>query len=652
MKQGNRLSSSVIILSFIMFWVSLLPNASAETLYGVVSFEGSLVTIDTSTGAATVVGNTGLTAPCGLAYATNQNILYAVECYGGGKLYIIDHDTAAATPVLGTGWSFGQGLAYRQVNNSLYAPQFFTREVARINPVTGTYIETIGEIGSPGELIVLGGLTVRPSDGALFAGGSRVAADLLFTLSTTPGTTPLETEVGPTNRLTSSIAFHTDGTLYASDGDYLYTINPSTGAVTEIGAHGADIGFIAGLSFVTPPVAGSIDAWIRDCGADTGNTPSVPTPCPVVYMSPDIWIDNNEDMIIDSPVIGADNTLRAVVRNRDSGTAQDVTVSFYYRDNTTGLVFPNGAALIGTDTVTIPPNGTTVASVTWENLPAPPTTGGHWCIGVVLNHPDDPAVTPVGSAGADNNVALANIWHLAGRAGESMSLDFGVGTGGKSGFGLQPWPRDFIIKVNNQLPQGWTWNLEGIQADQPFTMKLGEERQVKLNINVPDGAAPHSGGVIDVQQIDITTNTIVGGVNFNLYEDHNPPQKLRKVNAVLVDGQAVLTWPPVIKEANTNMRERVAYYEVTRNGQVVAKVVRDQDPCKPGMQWIDKAVIDGDVTYTVRVADEGGNMSAVSTAVSVKGPTEQQLFNWLTWLLMVILLLLFFYLFLLRKVER
>lgn len=466
-----------------------------------------------------------------------------------------------------------------------------------------------------------------------------MATDLLFTLSTTPGTTPLETEVGPTNRLISSIAFHTDGTLYASDGDYLLSLNPSTGAVTEIGPHGPDIGFVAGLSFVTPPVAGPIDTWIRDCEADMGDTPSVPAPCPVIYMSPDIWIDNNEDMIIDSPVIGADNTLRALVRNKSTGTAQDVTVNFYYRDNTTGLVFPNGAPLIGTDIVTVPPNGTTVASVTWVNLPAPPATGGHWCIGAVLNHPDDPAITPVGHAGWDNNVALANIWHIAGREGERMSLDFGVGTGGKSGFGLQPWPREFIIKVNNQLPEGWSWNLEGIKADQPFTMKLGEDRQVNLHINVPDGAAPHSGGVIDVQQVDIATDTIVGGVNFNLYEDHNPPQKLRKVNVILVEGQAVLTWEPIIKEANTNLRERVAYYEVTRNGQIVAKVVRDHDPCKPGIQWVDKANIDKDVTYTIRVADEGGNMSAVSQEVTVKGP-DTGLFNWLTWLLLITLLIM------------
>ena len=222
-----------------------------------------------------------------------------------------------------------------------------------------------------------------------------------------------------------------------------------------------------------------------------------------------------------------------------------------------------------------------------------------------------------------------------------MVLDFAVGTGGKSGFGLQPWPRQFVIKVNDTLPLGWRWTLKGIQSEQAFTMRLGEERQVKLDILVPDDAAPNAGGAIDIQQIDIATNKVVGGVNFNLYEDHHAPQTIRAVSGSLIDGQVVLTWQPVIKEENTNLRERVSFYEVTRNGQLVGKVLRDQDPDKVGMQWTDKER-DGDARYTIVVVDEGGNRSAVSPQIYMPSQGDG-LFNWFTWLLIILLLFVIFF---------
>lgn len=640
------------VLPFVVAVICVLSlEGQQPTLYGVISQnpnQGFLITVNTTTGAATLIGNTGLTMPSGLTFDTKTGTLLAIDGYGGGRVSAIDVNSGVATPLQAPGTVPLPGdVAYRFVDDRLYTcmPGVNTCTLYQLDPATGANLGDVGVINKG----PIGGLAVRPSDGVLFGSGfGNMTQNWFFTISTTPGPPPLETNVGQTSQMITALAFHPNGTLYASDATHLLTINPATGVATQIGSFGTNIGFVAGLAFATVPVAGPVDVWIKDCAADDGTVPSAPQHCPEWYKSTDIWIDNNDDMIIDSPVVGADNTLKAVVRNRQSGTAQNVSVKFYYRDNTTGLVFPDGASFIGQTSVTVPPNGIAVASVVWHNLPAPPATGGHWCIGVVLDHPNDPSIVPAVIPPNDNNVGIANIWFIASRAGEQVVLSFGAGSGGKGGFGLEPWPRDFVLKVDDRLPHGWTWTFEGIQADQPFSLKRGEERPVRLQIRPPTDAAAHSGGSFAVRQVDVTTGRVFGGVHFDLYEDHRPPEAVRALGVNLVDGKAVLTWDPVLQEAETGLPERVAYYEVLRGGAAVAKVVRDADPYRPGIQWIDPRPVRGSVKYTVRVVDEGGNVSTLSPVAAVTPSFE--LLNWLTWLLLILIaLLLFIVVFLLRR---
>ncbi len=152
-----------------------------------------------------------------------------------------------------------------------------------------------------------------------------------------------------------------------------------------------------------------IDVWIKDCDTDDGSTPSSWTGW---WTSPDIYIDNNGDSVRDAPVYGADNTLKAIVRNRSSAWAMNVQVNFYYRNSSTGLVFPDGANFIGRDFVKIPPNGSAIASTLWRRVPPKPSDG-HWYIGVVLYHEDDSPHSPTVTPPEDNNVAVANIWVTA-----------------------------------------------------------------------------------------------------------------------------------------------------------------------------------------------------------------------------------------------
>jgi hypothetical protein len=631
MKRNRIITCCLGIVLTFNFSLAVSQLMGAVKLYGITD-DGLLITVDTSTANVTTVGSTGISQVTGLTYNLNTGLLYATTNGIGftGQIYTINPDTAEATRVLST-WG-DDAIAYRFVDDRFYCA-FILNGSTEVE-LYDTYDSDIVLF----DIFVVAdkaiqGLAVRPSDGVLFGAGLNTSFNetWLFKIDATRQSNPAETiDIGATNDINAlnryilDIAFHPDGRLYGTDGNNLVRINTTTGAVENQQSFG--VSPVTGLAFVTPHVAGPVDIWIKDCPADTGDAPSVPTPCEVAYKSPDIWVDNNEDMIIDEPVYEATNSLKARIRNRQSGTARDVIVKFYYRDNTTGLHFPEGAELIGEDKVTILPNGTALASVPWY-VPHPPTTGGHWCIGVTLDHPDDPLPVPAPEAYQHNNIAIANIWFIASRVNEPVLMSFTVATGGSSGFGLLPWPREFIIKVKDELPPGWDWTIEGAPVGTPFILKLGEERQANLKVQVPMGSAPHSGGSIEVQQVDVTTGLIVGGLSYNLYEDHRPPEKVRAVRANTIDGYAVLTWDKVIKESETGLRERVAYYEVLRDGKVVDKVLRDGDPYQPGIQWRDPAALRGRVTYILRVVDEGGNISELSPEVTVSPPCQEPSLN-------------------------
>lgn len=642
----------LLLIAFLL--LSTAMGHAQHKLYGVISQppnQGWLVEINPATGAATLIGNTGMSMPAGLTCDPAVGTIYASDGFGGGPIYTVNPSTGAATAVGAATGAIGC-LAFRPADGYLYSvlPGVSTSVLYQISPSTGTIVGTVGVINKGS----MGGLTARPSDSRLFGGGSTISGGIqewLFTVTTTPGPPPRETDIGTTSQMITGLAFHpTTGTLYATNSSSLYTVNPSSGAMTLVGAHssgGTTVGFVAGLAFAPAPATTGMDVWIKDCNADDGTVPSAPALCPQWWKSTDIWIDNNGDNIIDAPVVGANNILKAKIRNRGSVPANGVDVKFYYRDNSTGLIFPDGATLIGQTTATVGPGGTAFVQVPWNNLPAPPTTGGHWCIGVVLDHTGDPRITPTVIPPNDNNVGIANIWFIAGRAGQTVSLGFGAGTGGESGFGFSKWPREFKLTVTHTLPPGWNWRMEGIPADTPFTLKLGEERRTELFVEVAGTALPHTGGFVEIRQIDVESGRKVGGVQFNMYEDHLPPVRIAAARASVLDNTVLLSWVPVLLEAESGLRERVAYYRIIRNKKRIARAVIDADPHMPDFQWRDMNVSPGAVEYRVIAVDEGGNESDLSPAVTLTipspgdgGPFSGQCVLMIAILLFVILVLI------------
>jgi hypothetical protein len=157
---------------------------------------GSLVTIDQTTGAVTLVGHpTGVARLSGIVFA-EPDLLYGSTLRGGGFL---------EPP-----------------------PQPNTSHLIQINPNTGALVSDIGSItdgvGGPG--IAISDLAIQPGTGILYgiesteAEGKGPGAPNLYTINRSSGVATL---VGTPDTENSSLAFAPNGTLYLTTA----SINPA-----------------------------------------------------------------------------------------------------------------------------------------------------------------------------------------------------------------------------------------------------------------------------------------------------------------------------------------------------------------------------------------------------------------------------------------
>lgn len=199
----------------------------------------------------------------------------------------------------------------------------------------------------------------------------------------------------------------------------------------------------AALQFVRD--AGCRRVWIKDHPADTGAEPSAVWTgtgwSHAFWESPDIWT------VPASPVAGATTTLNVRVHNDGPGPLSGVTVRAYYTDPRIALEFPNPAnVLIGEQVVTLGPGDTTL-TFSW-NVPAGANSWGenHWCVGVVVTHPDDrPLTTQIQRS---NNIGGKNFNTVVMAASEQTLM-----VGATNYLAV---PAEFIARVDRKsLPEGW-----------------------------------------------------------------------------------------------------------------------------------------------------------------------------------------------------
>lgn len=166
-----------------------------------------------------------------------------------------------------------------------------------------------------------------------------------------------------------------------------------------------------------------------------------------VWTSVDIWVDNNDDGIADTPMALSNNHLYARVKNLGGQVITNAELKFYYADvSTLGIsgFDPNGDGdpadgnftYIGSYKVpTLGPSGsdhgTAIGLVNW-NIPTPP--GDHWCVGIGVVAPVPPNA---GEADTSNNRAFRNFFNIMT---STASFNFNIAPPGdapREAFGLE-----------------------------------------------------------------------------------------------------------------------------------------------------------------------------------------------------------------------
>lgn len=227
----------------------LFAGSAYAGLYGVASFSNfgvqSLYAIDQATGSATVIGSTGLRQIVGLDYDTAGGRLLALTA--AGDTYQINISTGASTLVVDGSFGVPEG-AYAFQGGTGYTTLFDNLQFW-----TGSAWQEIGPSGlAPGSDI--SGIDFG---NGLLLGLATNGADPDSLVSFNP-LTGAATFIGLTGTNSGAIADLTydflSGSWLLSDGANLYTVDPTTGAASLLGAHG--VSGLSGLAFV--PTPGSI----------------------------------------------------------------------------------------------------------------------------------------------------------------------------------------------------------------------------------------------------------------------------------------------------------------------------------------------------------------------------------------------------------
>jgi len=170
--------------------LGLAFDVNSDTLYGSDTNSGNLVTIDPATADVTIIGALGQ-AVRGLAFDPNTSTLFGVAINGAfSNLLTVDTGTGAATlvnPPQDIGFTGVESLAFDASSDTLFGlsngsfigdPQ----QLITIDPLTGIGTAVGGIVG--GGFPSISGLTVG-ADGLLY--GSDSLSDELLTLDTTTG---------------------------------------------------------------------------------------------------------------------------------------------------------------------------------------------------------------------------------------------------------------------------------------------------------------------------------------------------------------------------------------------------------------------------------------------------------------------------------
>jgi|GEM_PF-3318872 len=404
------------------------------------------------------------------------------------------------------------------------------------------------------------------------------------------------------------------------------------------------------VSYVMASAPPADEVMIRDCPDDVGNEPDVECGNDMVR-SPDVWIDNNFDNIINIPQPGFVNRIYFRAQNIGLNTQTGVTLNASYVDPSMGLYFPNPN---GTDIVDIVDlqstrtygpivsGGDARLYIRWL-IPNPPPHIHHYCIGAVLNqsHGPDQQFSPYPRE--DNNVAQINMWALYQKAGTVAPKTLG-------GKGLSPNQQDStvfrsVVKGCNtlgqtehfeawfdstdlaQLPWGWVPRIEG-----EGTWPIDPDSCVEIDVYVTVHEPVHN------DSVDLTVlfgplggnGEVTGAISLAYCIDNHAADSMNELTATIVNDvpgrQAAvrLDWYAP-REDSIGQTERIRFFRIYSDStpgvdytDILDSVAIDADSIPPGYQWYDERPITAlKRYYRITSVDGAYNESPLSNEASV-----------------------------------
>lgn len=384
-----------------------------------------------------------------------------------------------------------------------------------------------------------------------------------------------------------------------------------------------------------------VDLFIKDHIHDDNTTPSSSTDAHW-WTSPEIWIDNNDDGVQDDPVPGSTNHLYAGFRNLGHQPASNVTVDFYYRSNSTGLAFPDGANHISTDTsiTSLPAFGFAKVWVPWD-VPLAGPASGHWCIGVVVSCDEEsPASSNVTN---ENNIALVNLFVMYDRGGELVSTEFII-QNSSDGIGR------FFLQIDEKALGNWKYRIKDYEIGTPIELGPWEKKKMVIEFIPPDELVHASRAKAVLKQVNADTNEVSGGIDYVLFVDKFAPAQVEDFKAELDSPSKVrLTWSPISQDIEGNT-EKIAYYniygdsnpkfkpDIEKHTNLIAQIVADEDKSDRGWQFFDTITPSEKYYYLITAVDSSGKGSVLSEYTQVNAPKPVRV-PWYIWVILMVLIL-------------
>ena len=401
-------------------------------------------------------------------------------------------------------------------------------------------------------------------------------------------------------------------------------------------------------------VQAPVNLCVNDCVNDDCNQIAL---CDTWWGSPDIWVDNDGNGTSDLPAPGIENKVWFRVKNLGPDDASGVEAALHITPGAMGIEWPDDASYtVGTKTIPLVAAGEEYTDYFVFEYPELFDFVGHYCMGLVIDHPNDPVSSQ--SASLSNNIAQINHQVLVQRAGGSAKGDVCSGAfarrsmiylydGAEDPTGLTQVevrvgsPPDFNDAV---IPPGWSLAVHPRFG--PFALAPGGRDSITVRMssaNASDGQMAH----VPLTLWNLVTNAPIDGVVLDFRIDCAAPGVPFSVDAEWIQPPgdswgaptARVQWAPVVLDVN-GASEVVEHYEVWRESSaggfavLLGEVAIDAEPDAPLFQWFDPAVTEADCPITYRyfvravdAADNAGGFAApielacVTTSVEHETPT-------------------------------